>query len=117
MQMFTSTFTAVALASFEGIVTFVLLERGGYDRKKAALYAFLAAALSTPLGTLLSFPLVGAITRSTLGILLALSAGALIYVGATHLLPEVERENRRYTTFLALAAGVLVATFIVLSKA
>lgn len=100
----------------EGIVTFVLLERGGYDRRKAALYAFLAAALSTPLGTLLSFPLVGVIKQSTLGILLALSAGALVYVGATHLLPEVEKENHRYT-LLALAAGVLVAVVIVLSKA
>ena len=100
----------------EGIVTFVLLERGGYDRKKSALYAFLAAALTTPLGTLLSFPLIGQITRSTLGILLALSAGALVYVGATHLLPQVEKENRRYT-LLALAAGVLVAVVIVLSKA
>jgi zinc transporter ZupT len=36
----------------EGIVTFVLLERGGFSRGKSAWYAFLAAGLSTPLGTL-----------------------------------------------------------------
>ena len=51
-----------------------------------------------------------------LGILLALSAGALIYVGATHLLPQAEREQRRFS-LIALFAGILVAVGIVLSKA
>ena len=41
--------------------------------------------------------------------------GALIYVGASHLLPEVERENRRYSV-ISLAVGVLVAVVVVLSK-
>jgi zinc and cadmium transporter len=99
----------------EGIVTFVLLERGGFSQRKSALYAFLAAAVSTPLGTLVSYPFINTIKRSTLGILLAISAGALVYVGASHLLPAVERENRKYSIF-ALAAGVLVAVFIVLAK-
>jgi zinc transporter ZupT len=99
----------------EGIVTFVLLERGGFKRRRATLYAFLAAAISTPLGTLVSYPFINTIERSTLGLLLAISAGALVYVGASHLLPEVEQENRRYT-ILALAAGVLAALGIVLSK-
>ncbi len=97
----------------EGIVTFVLLERGGFSRRRSILYAFLAAAISTPLGTLVSYPFIHAIERSTLGLWLAISAGALVYVGATHLLPEVEKENRQYT-ILALAAGVLVAIGIVL---
>ncbi len=99
----------------EGIVTFVLLERGGFSRKKSALYAFLAAAISTPLGTLVSYPFINNIEQSTLGILLAISAGALVYVGASHLLPAVERENKKYS-ILAMVAGVLVAVFIVMSK-
>ncbi len=99
----------------EGIVTFVLLERGGFSRRKSAIYAFLAAAISTPLGTVVSYPFINSIKRSTLGILLAISAGALVYVGASHLLPAVERENKKYS-ILALAAGVLVAIFIVMSK-
>jgi zinc and cadmium transporter len=108
--------TGMVLHEFpEGIVTFVLLERGGFSRKKSALYAFLAAALSTPLGTLVSYPFINRIDRPTLGILLAISAGALVYVGASHLLPAVEKERRRYS-ILALAAGVLVAVGIVLSK-
>jgi len=99
----------------EGIVTFVLLERAGFSQRKSALYAFLAAAVSTPLGTLVSYPFINNIQASTLGILLSISAGALVYVGASHLLPAVERENRKYSIF-ALAAGVLVAVFIVMAK-
>jgi zinc and cadmium transporter len=99
----------------EGIVTFVLLERGGFSRRRSANYAFLAAALSTPLGTLVSYPFINNIKQSALGILLAISAGALVYVGASHLLPAVEKENKRYSV-LALAAGVLVAVIIVMSK-
>jgi ZIP family zinc transporter/zinc and cadmium transporter len=47
--------------------------------------------------------------------LLAFSAGALVYVGASHLLPAVERENKKYSLF-SLGAGILVAILIVLSK-
>lgn len=99
----------------EGIVTFVLLEQGGFEKRQAAIYAFITAGLSTPLGTLVSFPFIQEISRSALGILLALSAGALLYVGASHLLPEVERANRRYT-LISLASGILVAAGIVLTK-
>lgn len=86
----------------EGIVTFVLLERGGFSRNRAAVYAFLAAALSTPLGALVSFPFIHTITQPTPGMLLAISAGALVYVGASLLLPAVEQEQKKYS-FLALA--------------
>lgn len=96
-------------------VTFVLLERFGFRKRRASVYAFLAAGLSTPLGTLISYPLIEKIGNPALGLLLALSAGALVYVGASHLLPAVEKENRRYT-LISLAAGILVAAGIVLSK-
>jgi zinc and cadmium transporter len=99
----------------EGIVTFLLLEWSGFGKKRAAIYAFLAAAVSTPLGTLVSYPFVADVERSTLGILLALSAGALVYVGASHLLPEVEKENKRYS-LIALMVGVLVAAIVVTFK-
>jgi len=95
--------------------SFSLLERGGFNKRKSAEYAFLAAAISTPLGALVSFPFIAKIDRPTLGALLAFSAGALVYVGASHLLPAVERENRRYS-LLSMAVGILVAVVIVLSK-
>jgi len=118
VSIFTGGLAAVGMILHEfpeGIVTFVLLERGGFSRRKSVLYAFLAAGLSTPLGTLVSYPFISGITQPTLGILLAISAGALVYVGATHLLPAVEKENKKYS-IVALAVGVLVAATIVLSK-
>jgi len=99
----------------EGIVTFLLLERAGFSHKKSILLAFLAAALSTPIGTLVSFPFISSISTSSLGILLAISAGVLVYVGATHLLPAVEKEEKKYTIF-SLLAGIAIAVIIVLSK-
>jgi len=99
----------------EGIITYLLLVRGGFKERKAMIMAFLAAALTTPLGMLVSYPIISEIDKPMLGALLSLSAGALIYVGATHLLPKAEQEHKRYS-FVALGGGVLVAITIVLSK-
>jgi zinc and cadmium transporter len=98
----------------EGIVTYALLIRSGFSERASFSLAFFAAGLTTPLGTLVSYPFVSQISPSRLGLLLALSAGALIYVGATHLLPRAETEPRRFS-LVALAAGVLVALGIMLS--
>lgn len=100
----------------EGIITYLLLVRGGFRPGTAMTLAFLAAAATTPLGMLVSWPMVSSISEQTLGALLALSAGALVYVGATHLLPRAEQEHRKFS-LVALAGGVLVAVVIVLSKA
>jgi zinc transporter ZupT len=100
----------------EGIITYLLLVRGGLPEPRAMVLAFVAAAATTPLGMLVSYPLITEIERPTLGALLALSAGALVYVGATHLLPRAEQEHRRFS-LVALAGGVLVAVIIVMSKA
>jgi zinc transporter ZupT len=99
----------------EGVVTFVLLQRAGFTRRRATWYAFLAAAISTPLGTVLSLPLISRIGPDALGTLLAFSGGVLVYVGASHLLPEVERENRRFS-LLALMSGAMVALVIMLTE-
>jgi zinc transporter ZupT len=99
----------------EGIITYLLLIRGGLGEKAALLLAFLAAALTTPLGMLVSYPYISQIDKPLLGALLAFSAGALVYVGATHLLPQAEREHKKYS-LLALATGILVALIIIFSK-
>ena len=100
----------------EGIITYLLLLQAGFTRRRAMLLAFAAAAATTPVGMLVSYPLMGRISQETLGALLALSAGALVYVGATHLLPKAEQEPRRFS-LVALGGGVLVAVIIVASKA
>lgn len=76
------------------VVTFLLLERSGFSKRKTAVYAFLAAAITTPLGTLVSYPFISRITKPTLGNMLAISSGALAHVGTSHLLLEVEKENK-----------------------
>jgi ZIP family zinc transporter/zinc and cadmium transporter len=108
--------TGMVLHEFpEGIITYLLLLRGGFSEKTSLILALFAASLTTPLGMLVSYPYISRIDQALLGGLLAVSAGALVYVGATHLLPQAEREQRKYSLW-ALSAGVLVAVIIVLSK-
>jgi len=108
--------TGMVLHEFpEGIITYLLLLRGGFSEKTSLILAFIAASLTTPLGMLISYPYISRIDQPLLGSLLALSSGALVYVGATHLLPQAEKEHRKYS-LLALGAGILVAVIIVLSK-
>jgi zinc transporter ZupT len=97
----------------EGIVTYLLLLHGGLEPRGALRWTFAAAALTTPLGMVVSHPFVRALDDTALGRLLALSAGALIYVGASHLLPETEQERTPWK-LVALIAGVAVTMGIVL---
>ena len=118
VSTFTGALAAVGMVLHEfpeGIITYLLLIHGGFAARRALVLSIIAAAISTPLGTLLSYPLVSQIDRPLLGTLLALSAGALVYVGATHLLPQAEKEPRPFS-LLALGGGILVAVLIVLSK-
>lgn len=98
----------------EGVVTYLLLIRGGFSRNISFILAFLAAALTTPVGVLVASPFLQTLDQSWMGILLSLSAGCLVYVGATHLLPHVEEEGHKYSV-IALLTGVCVALFIVFS--
>jgi zinc and cadmium transporter len=107
--------TGMILHEFpEGIVTYILMLRGGFSKRAAVGLAFTAAALTTPAGTLISLPFMSRIEESVLGALLALSGGALLYVGASHLMPYTEREPRRFS-LLALCFGILVALGIIVT--
>jgi zinc and cadmium transporter len=118
VSVFTGTLAALGMVLHEfpeGIVTYVMLIRGGFSQKRSLILAFMAAALTTPLGTIFPFPMISQIDTSFLGALLSLSAGALVYVGATHLLPQAEREKKQYS-LVAMLGGILVAVGIILSK-
>ena len=109
--------TGMVLHEFpEGIITYLLLVRAGFRERLSFLLAFLAAALTTPMGMLVSYPYISRINKPFLGAFLAISAGALVYVGATHLLPQAETEPKKYS-LLALSAGIFVAFIIIFSKA
>lgn len=117
VSLFTGVVAALGMVLHEfpeGIITYVLLSRAGFSERRSALLATLAAGLSTPVGTLVSFPFISRIGDELLGRLLALSAGALVYVGATHLLPQAAEEEKRFS-LVALGAGIFVAVLIVLS--
>ena len=118
VSIFTGLLTATGMVLHEfpeGIITYLLLIRGGFRERTSLLLAFLAAALTTPLGMVVSYPYISRIDKPLLGALLAFSAGALVYVGATHLLPQAETEHKKYSLF-ALGAGILVAVIIIFSK-
>jgi len=118
VSFFTGVLAAIGMVLHEfpeGIVTYLLMIRGGFSKRSALILAFLAAALTTPLGTLVSYPVVSQIQKPVLSALLSLSAGALVYVGATHLLPRAEREPRRFS-LIALGTGIFVAVGIIASK-
>jgi zinc transporter ZupT len=118
VSIFTGILAAMGMVLHEfpeGIITYLLLIRGGASPRQSLWLAFLAAAVSTPFGTLLSYPMISRIEPSMLGAMLSLSAGALIYVGATHLLPDAERQPAKYS-LVALAAGIFVAVGIILGE-
>jgi zinc transporter ZupT len=100
----------------EGIITYTLLLRAGFSDRKSLVLAVLAAGVTTPMGTLTSIPFVSQISQPILGAMLAMSAGALVYVGATHLLPQAEQEPKKYS-LVALGGGILVAVAMALSAA
>jgi zinc and cadmium transporter len=81
----------------EGIIMVALLKHHGYARRKAAWIAFLTAGITTPAGALASYPVVQHLGPGFLGPLLALSGGALVYLGAAHLLPVTLKKQSAAT--------------------
>lgn len=117
VSVFTGALVALGMVLHEfpeGIITYTLLLRSGFSERRSFLMAFVAAGLTTPLGTLASYAFISQLSRPALGLMLAFSAGTLIYVGATHLLPRAEREPRQFS-LIAVASGVIVALGIILS--
>jgi zinc and cadmium transporter len=64
VSMLTGALVAVGMVLHEfpeGIVTYTLLIRSGFSERRSFLLAFLAAALTTPIGTLASYPVISQI--------------------------------------------------------
>ncbi len=81
----------------------IVLASGG--SRPAALAAGLALGLSTVLGAVLT----GLLARSHVAYALALSAGVTIYVAASDLVPEVNREGRPSVAWTVFGGLVLFA--------
>ena len=92
----------------EGVITFTVLLKSGISSKKAALFAFFAAGLTTPIGALVAYPIISRISTSRLGLALGFVSGVLIYISAAHLLPEAG-EHEKHHSSLSFALGVVLA--------
>lgn len=111
VSLLTGIGTAVAMVVHKipaGIITFLLLKQVGYRDKKAFFFVFLALTITTPLGTILTLFFVNFLHEAEIGLLLALSGGALIYIAASRLLPEGENGSKTYH-FLSLIFGIILA--------
>jgi len=118
-ETFTGVLSAVGLVLHEfpeGILVYVLMLRGGYDTRWALGLAFAAAAMTTPIGVLIAAPLIGSLSAESLALILAATAGALVYVGASHLVPHVDHEKRPGATPVFLAGVALAATVTLLHR-
>jgi zinc transporter ZupT len=116
--MMTGTLSAIGMVLHEfpeGVIMFTLLENFGYGRRRAVRIAFLVAGVTTPVGAMASYPFVQHLQPAHLAPLLAASGGALVYVGASHLLP-VTLEKGRDATLFYLFAGAAAAALVVFLK-
>jgi len=100
----------------EGIITFTVLFKSGMDGRKAILFAFLTAALTTPIGAFIAYPFIHGVSDSLLGLALGAVGGVLIYLSASHLLPEAGLHEKKHS-YAAFLLGVGLAIFTMLSGA
>ena len=99
----------------EAVILFSLLKVAGISTRTAFIATFIGAALTTPMGALLSQPLLNAISPNAFAQLLAIAAGALLYVGATHLpghLVEGVRWRLLLSYLLGIGLAVVLAIFV-----
>jgi len=98
----------------EGVITFSVLIKSGVQAKKAIFYAFLVAALTTPIGAFIAYPFISKVSANVLGLAVGFVAGVLIYVSASHLLPEAREHEKRHSTISFLGGIALVLLIMLL---
>jgi len=99
----------------EGVITYSFLIAGGFNKKKAILYAFLISSLTTPLGAFIAYPFVSKLSQSILGLSLGFVVGVLVYISASHLLPEARGHEGKHSV-IAFLGGIVLALLIVFTK-
>lgn len=113
---FTSgVFTSLSLILHEfpeAVIAFAILRRHGFSNKRAFMYAFLAAAITTPLGVIVSAPFMYGLGPDIIGALFAISAGLLLYVATGPLMAPLQDEPP-VRSLLSLLGGVAVALVVV----
>jgi zinc transporter ZupT len=126
--IYTVTFSASALTGIlsgiglvvhefaEGVIAYSVLIEAKMPPKKAVLLAVYIASLTTPIGAFIAYPFIQKLGSATLGLAVGFVSGVLIYVSASHLLPEA-RASHSYEikhSFLAFLLGIGTAILIVI---
>ncbi len=93
---------------------FGILVYGGMEKTKALFYNFISA-LTCVLGTVAGFYLSGRIGNFS-AVLLPLTAGGFIYIGACDLIPELHKEPQIKKSALAMFAFICGVLFILLAR-
>ncbi|MBN1366132.1 MAG: hypothetical protein JW976_15110 [Syntrophaceae bacterium] len=99
----------------EGVIIYLVFMEAEVKQKTAIFYALLIASFTTPPGAFIAYPFMDKLSGSGLGLMLGFIAGVLIYISASHLLPEAQGDKKEHSVF-AFLGGVGLAIFIVLSK-
>ncbi len=95
----------------EGLITYTFLSAGGFSPKKAALYAFIVAGLTTPIGAFIVYPFVSILDKSIIQLLTAFVGGMLIYFSASHLIPQANEDKHKHSIF-AFLLGLFFAIIL-----
>lgn len=99
-------FIAVLLHKIpEGLTVASIMLSANHPRR-TAFFASLAIGVATMLGILLVFFL-ASVNQKAVGIAFALSAGAAMYVGASDLIPEINRSSNRITPLIVFGGMLL----------
>ncbi len=98
----------------EGVIAFAILRRHGVSNRSAFVWAFLAAAATTPLGVFVSGPFMFGLGEQALGGLFALSAGLLLFVATGPLMAPL-KEVAPARGLLSLSAGVAIAVLLLIA--
>lgn len=92
----------------EGMILFAILRASGMKPGLAIIVAFFGAALTTPVGAIISVEYLHDAAPDILGILVSIASGALLYVGATHLTVHITNTNR-FASVIVYVLGVIIA--------
>ena len=118
VSTYTGIIAGIGLATHEfaeGVIAFSVLLKGGLTDKKAAFIAFLVAGLTTPVGAFVVYPFIKTLNESSLSLALGFVGGVLIYVSASHLLPEA-REHEQHHSHIAFLLGIGLALLLTLAE-
>ena len=92
----------------EGVIVFALMRTAGVRAFAAAVIGLILAAFTTPLGAFAALTFTQYLSEEALGGLMAATAGALLFVGATHLPRQIDQSKVNNNIHL-FVLGLMIA--------